>query len=180
MSRTLLLPRNIVAERKEMAQVLDAESQDAVLEAQVHISRYWNPILKGIDQRMELVWVGGQPGQDLGQGLVGCRWHVRINRNDGADIYMPCLAPDGGYRTPDSRFLDELNERRMDSPGFMQREAGRRAKRAAEVERREEAKRAEIREELALRLKSKLAPSMNFDADRKWRNRLGEPERKEG
>lgn len=162
-------------ERRDLANEMDAERNEALSASLLTITKHWNRILKDVDQRLELVWVGGADGADLGLGLIGQRWHVKCNIAGGADHYWAVLGEENAYREPDSRMLQDIEEQRFTSPGFFQRAARRRAKAEAERQRAEEAKREETRDELAGRIKSKLSPSINFDPGGPWKARLGEP-----
>lgn len=100
--------------------------RERFVEDQIQLGRYWSRLLQEFDDRLTMVFVGENAHAiavedgasykvDLA-GIVPGRWHVR-RRNDPpvADSYMPVTGPDGGYREPDSRMVDEIRRRDMRS-----------------------------------------------------------------
>lgn len=69
-------------------------------------TRYWNPLLKDIDHRLELVFVGGVDG-DV-PGVVPFRWHILRRNEAGPDTYRAVVGRDGEFRDMGSDVLEDL------------------------------------------------------------------------
>lgn len=133
-----------------------------------------NPIvreLKGIDPHLSVVMVSEYADEP---GLAPGCWHVRRENAGSIDTFLPIVGPNGEYRMPDSAVPDQLRRRDLWRDD-VEKEV-RRYRDQKEKDRKADELEAVMarREEMALRLKGQVNPSMNFDAGRRWRASHGD------
>lgn len=144
----------------------EVEREKLIEEAMSHtlaVADEFNRELEKIDDRLKLIYVG-ERFPDV-PGIVRNRWHiVRLARPGTREMptFKPILAPDGGYRDPDSRIFDELRAQDMWRGDVMAKIKRQRLEDAAARQRRMDEMRAEAREEMALRWKAISNPSVWF------------------
>jgi hypothetical protein len=104
-----------IRERYERAEFVDrAAKAGKLLEA--HLKATMDPALEVVFVRHDI------DPEYLPPSAVAGRWHVRRkNPMPALPTYMPILAPDGGYRDPDSGVPAELAERDLTRPGAVER-----------------------------------------------------------
>lgn len=157
----LLIPEHISADLEREAEA------DAHMGAALAV----DAMLKDLNHRLELVWVGERA---TSPGLIPCRWHVRRrDRDTGAmDAYFPITGPEGEYVEPTARVVDMMRRNDMwkrDVVGDLRKERDR-------VERAQAAIRAEQRAEnvdtFAGHAKALINPGVSFSDARPWTNRV--------
>lgn len=67
-------------------------------------------LLKDRNPNLELTFVEDDPRAKEARLEPG-RWHIKRTNPGTADSYMPIVTPDGGYREPTLRDLEELDRR---------------------------------------------------------------------
>lgn len=132
-------------------------------------TRYWNPLLREIDPRLQLVFIGNVEGEIV--GVVPWRWHIcRVNET-GPDSYWPLTTKDGGVREMGSVDLEDFKGRDLWNP-TIRHELATMRRRRQEAKTRAEALRSEQRvHEIASNLNALNRPSAVFNTDMPWTNR---------
>jgi hypothetical protein len=86
----------------------DRVAKDMLVDQQLAIGREFTRMLQQIDRRLSCVLAKDQVGDP--RLVPGC-WHFR-RVNDGTEpSYMAITTPDGGYREPALRDIEELQRR---------------------------------------------------------------------
>ena len=114
--------------------------------------RYWNPILQRIDPYLRLV----RPFRDPPVfEMVPNRWHLSRINEQGVELHIPIMGPDGEYREMDEAMLQALMRKDMQSSRSerINRETSR--QREAARERQKQREREDRRTSLAERIYSK-------------------------
>jgi hypothetical protein len=136
----------------------------AELEHARHVEQF-NKVLRDIDPRLELVYIDQPPGVTVGPppGMVWNRWHVQITSPE-RDVpeFLPITGPNGEFMEPHSGVFEQLRETYTGSSDGQRRFRLRKLEEARQREKAAEAGRAEMREELQLRMKAAFNPSINF------------------
>lgn len=129
-------------------------------------TRYWNPLLREIDARLSLVWVGRVDGEEI--GVVPYRWHL-VRSSEGAPdtfwaITTEGLGQAGGFREMASDVLDTLRAGDLwsDSVLYDRRAATRRLE--ASKERAKETRKEARVQDLALNVKALDSPGVSLAA----------------
>lgn len=136
-------------------------------------TRYWNPLLAEIDQRLSLEFVGRVDGDE--PGVVPYRWHVVRTNEAGPDTYMAIttegLGVAGSFREMAEDVLQQLRRGDLWDPA-VRREAEVRARRKAESVERAKVTRKEARvDDLALNIRAMDSPGVSFsDTPWTWRS----------
>lgn len=157
----LVLPGHV--RRNMMAEVLINRTLEEI--------PYWNRELKQIDERLELVWIDERAPRR--PGMIPARWAVRRDNSDrGApDSYMSIIDRDGSYRPMGSDIIEEIKSRDTWNSSVAHQifvENERRKEREAERDR--ERFHEGMRDELAINLKAKIAPSTLVNTSVPWTN----------
>ena len=135
-------------------------------------TRYWNPLLKEIDFRLSLEFVGRVDGHEV--GVVPYRWHLVRANEKGPDTYMALtsagLGVDGEFREMADDVLQALKAGDLWDPA-VRREAEIRARRKAESQERAKETRKEARvDDLALNIRALDSPGVSMsDTGWTWR-----------
>lgn len=166
MDSPIWLPESAVKE-----QVAQRERHTArvvsMLQTQAQMDE-WNHVLKGIDERLELVKAHESA---KAQGLRPGYWHVMRNNPGGPPSLLVVEGPDGEYREPDSALFDQLRSwDNWDSRARGDRE--RRMQRVEEAARKRKAEEREARLDEALgRFKALENPGIRFGGS--WTAKAG-------
>lgn len=140
-------------------------------EADGHIGKALavDAMLKDLDPRLELVWVGQHA---TSPGLVPSRWHIRRRNEQTLDSYFPLVGPDDSYVEPNSGHIEMMRRNDLwsrDVVGELQAER----RRKEEARRKhEQAGHEERVDTLATHLKSRINPGVSFSDARPWTNRI--------
>ena len=132
-------------------------------------TRYWNPLLREIDFRLSLEFVGRVDGQEV--GVVPYRWHIVRANEKGPDTYMAIttggLGVDGDFREMADDVLLKLRAGDLWDP-VVRREAEVVARRRAESKERAKETRKEARvDDLAINIRAMDSPGVSM-ADTGW------------
>lgn len=155
-----------VARNEKRRQVLEDRSSGFVQ------TRYWNPLLKEIDFRLSLEFVGRVDGEET--GVVPYRWHLVRANEKGPDTYMAIttagLGVDGEFREMADDVLQALKAGDLWDPA-VRREAEVAARRRAESKERERVTRKEARiDDLAVNIRATDSPGVSMsDTGWTWR-----------
>jgi hypothetical protein len=144
--------------------------REKAVDEQLELARYWNRLLKEIDEQLSLVWVheesppypGIQPG----------RWHIKRRVPGSVDIYIPITGPSGEYMEPHSGILEELQRRDLWGREGLHAIRKQQARQALERERNRERQLEEINQEFRERVAAYTRPSILFSGDVRWRNNV--------
>lgn len=159
MSR-LVLP-DWVARNERRRQVLGVDEKSGFAQ-----TRYWNPLLREIDTRLSLVWVGRVDGEEV--GVVAYRWHIVRKADDAPDTFWAIttegLGHLGGFREMGSDVLETLRTGDLwnESVVYDRRAAERRLQ--ASKERAKETRREARVGDLALNIKALDNPGVSLAA----------------
>jgi hypothetical protein len=127
-------------------------------------TRYWNPLLREIDPRLELIFIGAT---DEADGTVPMRWHLRRRNETGPDSYWALVGPDGEFREMGSDVLEDFKGRDLwDSRVRKDLDDDRRRKLTSKERGRETRKEGRV-DELAVNIRALDSPGVSF-SDTAW------------
>lgn len=160
--------------RLDFAQKVD-QLVDGEVQRQLETVKRFNRELRDIDPYLELVFISTPrdwpAGEEPPPGCVFDRWHV-LRRNPGAvPTFIALTREDGGYVEPTSRVFDRLRQGDLWNGDVARKHRMAMARKAEERARAADARRAEAREEIAMRLKALENPGIRFGGS--WTKRAG-------
>lgn len=127
-------------------------------------TRYWNPLLKQIDPRLQLVFVGRVEDDPQVEPM---RWHIARVNESGPDTYWPIVEADGGYREMAEDWLNRLRCGDLWNPA-VRHDIGRADRLRREALERDKANHKAARvDELAVNAKSIINPGVS-KSDTGW------------
>lgn len=121
--------------------------------------RWFDAQLRELDPNLSLVKASESAvDRDLTPGY----WHIRRSNPIGLDTYMRVTGPNGEFMEPHSGVLDRLRQADLQRSGGWEELLAKVEREENESRRRQDAVRAEIREEFLERYKAKANPSVSF------------------
>jgi hypothetical protein len=135
-------------------------------------TRYWNPLLREIDPRLSLIFVGRVTGEEA--GVVPYRWHIVRTAEGAPDTYWAIttdgIGEHGGFREMGSDVLETLRAGDLwnESVIYDRQTAARRV--ALSKERAKETRKEARVDDLAINIRALRSPGVTMsDTGWTWR-----------